>query len=46
MTREASNCTTGTNYALEGDIKDKPSVPAIPGKIGENGPFLEVRVVV
>jgi hypothetical protein len=43
MTREASNCTTGTNYALEGDIKDKPSVQAIPGSIGANGPFLEVR---
>lgn len=42
LTREASNCTTATNYALEGDIKDEPSVPAIPGKAGENGPFLEL----
>ncbi|KAL7572049.1 hypothetical protein ACA910_001700 [Epithemia clementina (nom. ined.)] len=42
MTREASNCTTATNYALEGDIKDKPSVPAIAGPAGENGPFLEL----
>lgn len=42
MTREASNCTTATNYGLEGDIKDKPSVQAIPGDAGKNGPFLEL----
>ena len=42
MTREASNCTTATNYALEGAIKDKPSVPAIEGPDGLQGPFLEV----
>jgi hypothetical protein len=42
MTREATNCTTATNYALEGEIKDKPSVPAIPGPKGEQGPWLEL----
>lgn len=42
MTREASNCTTATNYALEGEIKDKPSIPVIDGPEGENGPFLEL----
>jgi hypothetical protein len=42
LVREASNCTTATNYALEGDIKDKPSVPAIQGPEGQNGPFLEL----
>ncbi len=40
-TRHLSNCTTATNYALEGLIRDKPSVPAIPGPAGEKGPFLE-----
>ena len=40
MTREASNCTTATNYALEGEIKDQPSKPAIPGEW--NGPWLEL----
>ena len=42
MTREAANCTTATNYALEGEIKDQPSVQAIPGELGANGPFLEL----
>ena len=42
MTREASNCTTATNYALEGDIRDEPSVPAIDGPAGVNGPWLEL----
>ena len=42
MTREASNCTTATNYALEGEIRDQPSVPAIPGKAGSHGPWLEL----
>jgi hypothetical protein len=42
MTRQASNCTTATNYALEGDIRDKPSVPAIDGALGDQGPFLEL----
>jgi hypothetical protein len=42
MTREAANCTTATNYALEGEIKDKASVQAIPGPEGELGPFLEL----
>jgi hypothetical protein len=42
MTREATNCTTATNYALEGEIKDKPSVQAISGPEGELGPFLEL----
>jgi hypothetical protein len=42
MTREASNSTTATNYALEGEIRDKPSVLAIPGKAGSEGPWLEL----
>lgn len=42
MTREVSNCTTATNYALEGDIRDRPSVPAIPSVDGINGPWLEL----
>lgn len=42
MTREAANVTTATNYAMEGDIRDKPSVQVIHGKLGENGPFLEL----
>lgn len=40
LIRETSNTTTATNYALEGDIKDEPSVPAIVGS--EEGPFLEL----
>lgn len=42
MTREASNTTTATNYAGEGDIKDLPSEQVIEGRIGEQGPFLEL----
>ncbi|GKY95592.1 hypothetical protein MPSEU_000520500 [Mayamaea pseudoterrestris] len=42
MTREASNTTTATNYAGEGDIKDLPSTQAIEGSVGEQGPFLEL----
>jgi len=42
MTREASNRTTASNYALEGEIKDQPSVQAIPGPDGRNGPWLEL----
>jgi hypothetical protein len=42
MTRDATNTTTATNYALEGEIKDKPSVQVIPGNIGENGPWQEL----
>lgn len=42
MTREASNTTTATNYALEGEIRDKPSVPVIAGKTGDQGPWLEL----
>lgn len=42
MTRESSNSTTATNYALEGDIKDKPGVPVIEGDVGKNGPWLEL----
>jgi hypothetical protein len=42
MTREATNCTTATNYGLEGDIRDKPSVQAIEGPAGVNGPWLEL----
>jgi hypothetical protein len=42
MTREATNCTTATNYGLEGEIRDQPSIPAIQGPAGENGPWLEL----
>jgi hypothetical protein len=42
MTREATNCTTATNYGLEGEIRDKPSVQAIQGPAGVNGPWLEL----
>jgi hypothetical protein len=42
MTREASNSTTATNYAGEGDIKDLPSTQVIDGADGEEGPFLEL----
>jgi len=42
MTREASNCTTATNYALEGEIKDEPSVPVVAGPEGNQGPWLEL----
>jgi hypothetical protein len=41
LTRELTNTTTGTNYALEGDIKDKPSIP-IHENAAEAGPFLEL----
>jgi hypothetical protein len=41
-TRHLSNTTTATNYALEGDILDRPGIPAIPGPEGEQGPFLEL----
>jgi hypothetical protein len=41
MIREASNTTTATNYALEGEIKDRPSVPIHP-KMTNNGPWLEL----
>mmetsp|Transcript_40236 Transcript_40236/g.56658 ORF Transcript_40236/g.56658 Transcript_40236/m.56658 type:complete len:411 (+) Transcript_40236:509-1741(+) len=43
MVREASNHTTATNYALEGEIKDEPSIP-IYGNApsAENGPFMEL----
>ena len=40
LIRETSNTTTATNYALEGDIKDEASVPAIEGS--EDGPYLEL----
>lgn len=39
LVRELTNTTTATNYGLEGDIKDEPSVPAF--NHGINGPFLE-----
>jgi len=42
MTREATNCTTATNYALEGEVPDLPSVQAIEGGAGQRGPFLEL----
>ena len=41
LTRESSNMTTASNYALEGEIKDKPSVP-IRSHMGETGPWLEL----
>lgn len=40
LIRETTNTTTATNYALEGDIKDEESVPAIAGS--EEGPYLEL----
>ena len=40
LTREASNTTTATNYACEGEIKDKPGVPVF--NSSENGPFFEL----
>ena len=40
ITRETSNATTASNYALEGDIKDQPSVLAIPDGAGRHGPVL------
>ncbi|CAB9501838.1 expressed unknown protein [Seminavis robusta] len=42
LTREASNCTTATNYALEGEVKDQPGVQAIPTPDGSHGPWLEI----
>lgn len=42
LTREATNCTTATNYGLEGEIRDEPSVPAINGPTGVDGPWLEL----
>lgn len=40
LTRQASNSTTATNYALEGEIRDEPSVPV---HVDETrGPFLEL----
>jgi hypothetical protein len=42
MTREATNCTTATNYGLEGEIKDAPSEPAIQDITGQKGPWLEL----
>lgn len=40
LTREASNTTTATNYGLEGEIKDKPSVPVFNSSL--EGPFFEL----
>jgi len=40
--REITNTTTATNYGLEGDIKDKPSVPVFNTNKGEDGPFFEL----
>lgn len=42
LTRESTNTTTATNYALEGDIKDAPSIPVHKSEDGYNGPFLEI----
>lgn len=41
LTREATNTTTATNYALEGDFRDRPSVP-IHDQAATAGPFLEL----
>jgi len=40
LTREASNTTTATNYGLEGEIKDEPSVPVFNSSL--EGPFFEL----
>jgi hypothetical protein len=40
LTRETTNLTTATNYALEGDIKDEPSVPV--HHSSPQGPFFEL----
>jgi hypothetical protein len=40
LTRESSNTTTATNYALEGDIRDEFPAPVV--NTSENGPFLEL----
>jgi hypothetical protein len=40
MTRTVSGTTTGTNYGLEGDIKDSDSVPIYPNH--HEGPYYEV----
>jgi hypothetical protein len=42
MTRDVSNTTTATNYALEGTNRHDPSEQAIPGPLGASGPFLEL----
>lgn len=42
LVRTSTNYTTGTNYALEGDIKDQPSEPVFPGEKGLEGPFYEL----
>lgn len=42
LARESSNCSTATNYALEGEIKDQPGVPAISTPKGLNGPWLNL----
>jgi hypothetical protein len=38
--RRATNTTTATNYALEGEVKDQPSVPIHPD-LEDEGPWLE-----
>ncbi len=40
LTREASNTTTATNYGLEGEIKDEPSIPVFNSSV--NGPYWEL----
>jgi hypothetical protein len=40
LTREASNTTTATNYGLEGEIKDEPSVPVFNSSV--EGPYFEL----
>jgi hypothetical protein len=44
MVREESNTSTATNYGFESKIDGVPipSVQAIPGPIGMNGPFLKI----
>ena len=40
--RRTTNTTTATNYALEGQIKDQPSVPIHPD-VADKGPWLELN---
>lgn len=40
LVREATNTTTATNYALEGDIKDSPSIPIHASAV--QGPFFQL----
>lgn len=41
MIRQSTNATTATNYALEGEIKDRPGIPIHPS-FANHGPWLEI----